>query len=515
MKLQHSPYLLLIFDGWGYSTETANNAIAQANTPNWDKLMQTCPHTLISGSGADVGLPNGQMGNSEVGHLNMGAGRMVPQELGRINIAIENGELFKNTVIVDAVNRAVEHDKAIHILGLLSDGGVHSHESHIHAMAELAARQGATKIYIHAFLDGRDTAPKSALQSLQKLDAKLKDLGHGKIASICGRYYAMDRDKRWDRVQLAYDLITTGKSEYSAATAENGLALAYDRGETDEFVKPTSIHQKDGSVITMQDGDVIVFMNFRADRARQLTHAFTDKNFNGFTRSVTPHLAEFVTLTEYATDINASVAFPPQSHKNTLGEYIASLGLTQLRIAETEKYAHVTFFFNGGLETPFKNEDRILVPSPKVATYDLQPEMSAPELTDKLVAAIASKKYDLIICNYANADMVGHTGKMDVAIKAIEAIDNSLGKIIPALHAVGGEMLITADHGNAEEMVNPETHQPHTAHTSNPVPLVYVGDQQLTFKKTAGTLCDVAPSLLFMMGLKQPIEMTGRNLFNT
>lgn len=352
------------------------------------------------------------------------------------------------------------------------------------------------------------------MHSLEKLSTELKTLGHGQIASICGRYYAMDRDKRWDRVELAYNLLTQGTAEVTATTAEAGLALAYARGETDEFVKPTSIHQNGNAIATIQDGDVMFFMNFRSDRARQLTHAFTDENFSGFIRKTTPKLGAFVTLTEYAKDIHALVAYPPQTYKNTLGEYVASLGLTQLRIAETEKYAHVTFFFNGGIEKAFAHEDRILVPSAKVATYDLQPEMSAPELTEKLVAAIESEKYDLIICNYANADMVGHTGKMPAAIKAIETLDHAIGKIVSALKNVGGEMLITADHGNAEEMVNPTTHQPHTAHTSNPVPLVYVGNQAVVFKHKHASLSDVAPTLLYLMGLTPPAEMTGHNLFN-
>jgi 2,3-bisphosphoglycerate-independent phosphoglycerate mutase len=511
MKLEHRPTLLLIFDGWGYSETSDNNAIAQANTPNWDKLWASCPHALISGSGADVGLPKGQMGNSEVGHLNMGAGRMVPQELGRVNMEIDNGAFNNNAVLVTALEKAISQNKAIHILGLLSSGGVHSHEHHIHAMVKLAAQTGAKQIFVHAFLDGRDTAPKSALASIEKLNQLFTSLGSGKIASLCGRYYAMDRDQRWDRIELAYNLLTQGQAEFSAENAETALQMAYDRNETDEFVKPTWIN----GASAIHNGDAVFFMNFRADRARQLSHAFIDEHFDGFKRHALPKLTAFVTLTEYAKNIASEIAYPPQTHKNVLGEYIATQGLTQLRIAETEKYAHVTFFFNGGREQPFKNEERLLVSSPKVATYDLQPEMSAPELTEKLVAAIESSKYDMIICNYANADMVGHTGNMKAAIKAIESIDAALGKIVAAIKTVNGEMLITADHGNAEQMSNPDTHQPHTAHTSNPIPLVYFGPRAIQFNTaTHGTLCDVAPTLLALMGLAQPTEMTGKNLLD-
>ncbi len=511
MKLAHRPALLLIFDGWGYSEDSENNAIAQANTPNWDAIWANCPHTLISGSGADVGLPDGQMGNSEVGHLNMGAGRMVPQELGRVNLAIKDGAFGKNSVFVKTIEKIVNTDHAIHILGLLSPGGVHSHEDHIIALVKLAAERGAKKIFVHAFLDGRDTPPRSALASLQKLDRTFAELGHGQTASLCGRYYAMDRDKRWDRVQLAYDMLTQGVAQFTAENAQVGLEHAYARDENDEFVKPTWIQ----GAQHIADGDALFFMNFRADRARQLSHAFTDQDFTGFIRKHQPKLANFVTLTEYAKNINADVAYPPQSHHNVLGEYVAAQGLSQLRIAETEKYAHVTFFFNGGREEPFANEQRILVSSPNVATYDLQPEMSAPELTEKLITAIQSNQFDMIICNYANADMVGHTGKMDAAIKAVETIDAAIGKISIALNAVGGEMLVTADHGNVEKMQNVDTHQPHTAHTSNPIPLVYVGSRDLNFNASnIGTLCDVAPTLLGLMGLTPPPEMTGHNLLN-
>ncbi len=511
MQLTHRPNVLIVLDGWGYRQEKEDNAIAQANTPHWNHIWSHYPHTLISGSGADVGLPDGQMGNSEVGHLNLGAGRMVPQELGRINLAIKSGEFFNNAVLTTAADQAIQHNRAIHILGLLSAGGVHSHEEHIYAMAELAVNRGASNVYIHAFLDGRDTPPRSALPSLLALQNKLTALGHSHIASLCGRYYAMDRDKRWDRVQQAYDLLTLGQASYTATNAAEGLEMAYARNETDEFVQATAIHGTTQAPIKIEEGDVLFFMNFRADRTRQLSHAFVDTDFTGFPRAATPKLAAFVTLTEYEKDLPAQVAYPPQTHTNTLGEYIANLGLKQLRIAETEKYAHVTFFFNGGIEHAFASEDRQLIPSPKVATYDLQPEMSAFELTDALIKAIDSEQYDLIIANYANADMVGHTGQMSATIKAIEALDTCLGKVVSALQSVGGEAFITADHGNAEVMCDHETGQAHTAHTSQPVPLVYIG-RPAQFTLDNGTLCDVAPTLLHTMGLAQPKEMTGHNL---
>jgi 2,3-bisphosphoglycerate-independent phosphoglycerate mutase len=511
MPLLHRPTLLLIFDGFGYSENSEFNAIAQANTPYWNALLKNYPHRLISGSGCDVGLPEGQMGNSEVGHLNMGAGRKVAQDLGRINDAIESGAFFKNPIFKNAIDTAIKTNKAIHILGLLSDGGVHSQAEHIIAILQLAADRGATKIYLHSFLDGRDTPPRSAMDYLQALENECENLGVGKIASICGRFYAMDRDKRWDRTQAAFDLLTLGKAEYKANSATEALQASYDRNESDEFVKTTAIHALHEQPHTIEDGDTLIFMNFRSDRTRQLSRAFLDRDFADFGRTKTPTLSHFVSLTQYADDIPSEIAYPPQTLSNILGEYISNVGLKQLRIAETEKYAHVTFFFNGGIETAFKNEDRILVPSPKVATYDLKPEMSAPELTEKLVAAIKSKEYDLIICNYANADMVGHTGNIPATIKAIEALDQALSKIIPALQAIGGEALITADHGNAECMYDKITQQAHTAHTTEPVPFVYVGRKAL-FNDKPGSLADVAPTLLSIMGLAQPVEMTGKSL---
>ena len=498
----HRPTVLIILDGWGYSEQKVGNAIAQAHTPVWDKLWATAPHTLISGSGLDVGLPEGQMGNSEVGHLNMGAGRRVLQDLVRINLAIQTKEFAQNKLLNDTVQAALDKISAVHILGLLSDGGVHSHEDHIHAMVELAVKKGAKKVYVHAFLDGRDTAPKSAMTFIERLNEVFENVGGGKLVSLCGRYYAMDRDQRLERTQLAFELLTNGIADHQASTAMEGLELAYSRGENDEFVKPTLIHDLEHSAVTIEKEDSIIFMNFRSDRARQITHSFLNNGFENF-----------VTLTKYASDITYPCVFAPDNLHNTLGEYVSELGLKQLRIAETEKYAHVTFFFNGGRELVFPGEDRILVPSPKVATYDLQPEMSAPELTDKLVEAIKSNQYDMIICNYANADMVGHSGYLNAAIKAIEALDHCLGRVIEALHTVGGEALITADHGNVEEMLD-ENGEARTSHTTNPVPLIYVGRNATSIKVDDPTLTDIAPTMLNIMGLGKPTEMTGRNLFD-
>ncbi|MDR3476642.1 MAG: 2,3-bisphosphoglycerate-independent phosphoglycerate mutase [Gammaproteobacteria bacterium] len=513
MPIKQRPLALIILDGWGYRTDEEANAIAAANTPNWDSILKRYPYTLISGSGRCVGLPEGQMGNSEVGHLNMGAGRIVNQDLTQIDEDIANGQFFKNPVLTQTINRAIENQKAIHILGLLSPGGVHSHEKQIFALLDLAAKQGANKVYIHAFLDGRDTPPRSAHQSLENLIEHCEKIQCGKIASMIGRYYAMDRDKRWDRVQKAYDLLTMGIADYHVSDALTGLQLAYGFGDSDEFIKPTTIHGPDEKPITIENGDTVIFMNFRADRARELTHAFIDKDFDGFARSTHPHLAQFVTLTEYDPTFKTAVAYPPERLTHILGEYLSELGLRQLRIAETEKYAHVTFFFNGGIEKPYPGEDRILIPSSKVATYDLHPEMSAYEITKRLITEIQSKKYDVIICNFANPDMVGHTGNFDATVKAIETIDNCLGKIVPALEAVGGEAIITADHGNAEYMFDKTTGQAHTAHTSDPVPFVYVG-RPAVISEAHGTLSDVAPTMLYLMGLEKPAEMTGKTLLS-
>ena len=505
------PVALIILDGFGYREETEANAIAAAHKPNWDALWKNYPHALISGSGCCVGLPEGQMGNSEVGHLNMGAGRIVHQDLTQIDDAIATGEFFKNKILLDALQTAKKNHKAVHMMGLLSPGGVHSHENHLQALVKLAASLSLPSLYIHAFLDGRDTPPQSALTSLESLSALCQHLNCGQIVSLIGRYYAMDRDQRWERIQSAYELLTQGNALYHAFTAQQGLEQAYARGETDEFVKATSIHPEQAAPITIQDGDIVIFMNFRSDRARELTQAFITADFQGFRRKVTPSLAAFVCLAEYDPRFNLAVAYPPELLDNILSEYLSRLHIKQLRIAETEKYAHVTFFFNGGIEAPFPGEDRILIPSPKVATYDLQPEMSAPELTERLIQEIKSGQYDVIICNFANPDMVGHTGNFDATVKAIEVIDVCIGKIITTIKEVGGELLITADHGNAELLFDKKTHQPHTAHTSNLVPFVYLG-RKANIIINNGKLSDIAPTLLYLMGLPKPPEMTGRSL---
>ncbi len=508
MSTAKKPLALIIMDGWGYSEKKEGNAVAAANTPNLNALCAKYANTLISGSGMDVGLPDGQMGNSEVGHVNIGAGRVVYQELTRVTKEIRDGDFFKNEALCKAVDTAVSTGKAVHVMGLMSPGGVHSHEDHIIGMMELAAQRGADKLYFHAFLDGRDVAPRSAQESIEKFDAAFKKLGKGRIASMVGRYYAMDRDNRWDRVQEAYDLLCEGKSEFAPyADATAALAAAYARGENDEFVKASVIGAE---AAPLNDGDVLVFMNFRADRAREITRTFVGEGFDGFVRNKQPKLADFVMLTEYAADIKTSCAYPPTALTNTLGEWLAKHDKTQLRISETEKYAHVTFFFNGGEEKCFPGEDRELISSPKVATYDLQPEMSSGELTEKLVAAIKSGKYDVIVCNYPNGDMVGHTGDFAAAVKACEAVDDSIGKVVAALQEVGGECLITADHGNAEQMTNEETGQAHTAHTSLPVPLIYVGREATALEN--GKLSDLAPTMLTLMGMEVPAEMTGKPL---
>jgi 2,3-bisphosphoglycerate-independent phosphoglycerate mutase len=509
--MKTSPVLLIILDGFGCRAEREDNAIAQANKPNFDRLWKENPHTLIHASEMEVGLPKGQMGNSEVGHLNIGAGRVVYQEFTRIDRAIESGFFYTNPALLNAVHLARDHGKTLHLFGLLSDGGVHSHEAHFHAMLELARREGLHKVCLHVFLDGRDTPPKSAEIYLKRLDDKIRETGVGHIASMIGRYYAMDRDRRWQRVKAAYDLLTQGRTEFWAENPLAGLEAAYARGETDEFVKATAILPPDGKPVRMEDGDAVVFLNFRSDRARQLSRPFIEPDFGEFEREVTPKLSTYCTLTGYSDDFVVAVAFPPERIKNGLGEYVANLGLRQLRIAETEKYPHVTFFFNGGEEISFPGEDRVLVPSPDVATYDLKPEMSAFEVTDKLLAAINGKQYDLIICNYANPDMVGHTGDLNAAIRAIETVDTCLGRVVDAQLARGGDVLITADHGNAEMMRDVETHQAHTAHTMNLVPLIYVGRRRASMADT-GALEDVSPTLLRMMGLAQPPEMTGEAL---
>ncbi|HEY9035581.1 MAG TPA: 2,3-bisphosphoglycerate-independent phosphoglycerate mutase [Pseudomonadales bacterium] len=502
------PMVLIILDGFGYREGGDDNAILAAHTPNWDRLWQTRPHTLISGSGRDVGLPDGQMGNSEVGHMSLGAGRIIYQNISRIDAAIEDGSFFNNPAYTAAIDKAVAAGRAVHVMGLLSDGGVHSHDAHIHAMLKLAAQRGAQQLYLHAFLDGRDTPPRSAAAPLAATESVLAALGCGRIASLVGRYYVMDRDNRWDRVEQAYRLFTEAKADYRSDTAMAGLEAAYARDENDEFVKPTII----GDAVTIADGDAVICMNFRADRVREITQAFVDDDFKGFPRIKQPALADFVMTTEYADTFRCPIAFGPESLDNVLPDWLAQHGKTQLRIAETEKYAHVTFFFSGGREALYDGEDRVLVPSPDVATYDLKPEMSAYEVTDKLVEAIGSGRYDTIVCNYANGDMVGHTGVFAAAVKAVEALDVCIQRVTDAVLAAGGDCLITADHGNCEQMHDAVSGQVHTQHTCERVPLVYVGRQPMQFTISDGRLPDIAPTMLALMGLPIPAEMTGRVL---
>jgi 2,3-bisphosphoglycerate-independent phosphoglycerate mutase len=499
------PVLLLILDGWGHRDDTAHNAIALARLPNWNALLRECPHSLVETHGLAVGLPDGQMGNSEVGHMNIGSGRIVYQDLTRIDAAIADGSFAGNAALLSACTAANAHGGTLHVMGLLSPGGVHSHENHILAMIALAASRGVARIAVHAFLDGRDTPPRSARASLEALEAACAHAPGAFIASVSGRYFAMDRDQRWDRVARAWNAIVDARAEVHAVDALSALDAAYARGENDEFVQPCVI----GAGARIADGDAVVFMNFRADRARQLSRAFVDPAFDGFARSRVPALSAFVSLTEYAADLAVTaIGWTAQSMDNTLGEVLAAHGLSQLRIAETEKYAHVTFFFSGGREVPFTGEERLLVPSPKVATYDLQPEMSLPELTDRLVEAIAARRFDFIACNIANADMVGHSGIESAAIAAAEAIDIALGRITAAIRAAGGEMLISADHGNLEQMLDGDGIA-HTQHTVGPVPLVYVGRPA---RVHAGALRDLAPSVLALMGLPTPPQMTGHSL---
>ncbi|MEI6896021.1 MAG: 2,3-bisphosphoglycerate-independent phosphoglycerate mutase [Psychromonas sp.] len=507
MTTAKKPLVLLIMDGWGYRPDMPDNAVSNAKTPILDQLCKDYVNDLISASGMDVGLPDGQMGNSEVGHTNIGAGRTVYQNLTKVTKSIADGDFFDNAVFVEAIDKAVKAGKAVHIMGLASPGGVHSHDSHIMATIELAAQRGAKKVFVHAFLDGRDTPPRSATATLAKFEETYKKVGIGRTATLVGRYYALDRDSRWDRVEEAYNLIAGAQAEFTADTALIGLENAYTRDENDEFVKATVIGEK----AAIEDGDSLLFLNFRADRAREITYAFTDANFSGFKRDKTVNI-NFVTLTEYAADITAPAAYPSESLSNTLGEWLADHNKTQLRISETEKYAHVTFFFNGGIESEFEGESRILIKSPAVATYDMQPEMSSAELTEKLTGAIRSQQYDVIICNYPNGDMVGHTGVFEAAVKACEAVDACVGQVIEALKEVGGECLITADHGNAEQMIDPETGGIHTAHTNLPVPFIYFG--RPATMKSGGRLCDIAPTILSLMDMEIPAEMTGSPLIS-
>lgn len=507
----NKPLTLIVLDGWGYHESGEGNAIHVAHTPNWDRIWQTCPHSLLQASGKAVGLPPGQMGNSEVGHLHIGAGQQVPQDIVRINQAIEDGSFYENTVLQQTIRDVVHQNTKLHLIGLVSEGGVHSHLKHFQAMIELAANQRCHNVCVHAITDGRDTPPKSAKHSLQALDGTLKEHHCGRIASLTGRYYAMDRDKRWDRTQKAYELMTEGKADYKADTITTALDNAYERGETDEFIKPTTIEADSQQQPTIDEGDAVIFINFRADRARQLSYALTNEHFDGFKRNKQPKLCHFVTMTEYDKDLDSEIAYPPIAIKGILGEQIASNHLKQLRLAETEKYAHVTFFFNGGSETPFDNEHRKMVPSPKVSTYDQAPAMSAEAVTDLFIQALEDKTYDVIVINYANADMVGHTGDFDSTVKAIEALDHQFGRINRALEHYGGEVMITADHGNAEKMYDEQTGQSHTAHTGSLVPLVYLGPRQIRLKKQ-GTLLDIAPTILQLLDLAVPAEMTGHSL---
>ena len=500
------PLALIILDGFGNNPSDYGNAIHAAKTPNLDKLFETCPHTLIGASGMDVGLPDGQMGTSEVGHTNIGAGRVVYQELTRITKSISDGDFFQNEALCGAVENCKKNGSALHLMGLLSDGGVHSHNKHLYGLLELAKRAGLEKVYVHCFMDGRDVPPSSGKEYVEELMAKMKEIGVGKIASVMGRYYAMDRDNRWERVEKAYAAMVYGEGE-TAECPVCAMEKSYAADATDEFVVPV-VCDKDGCI---RENDSVIFFNFRPDRAREITRTLVDPDFAGFERRNGFFPLYFVCMTQYdAAMPNVHVAFKPQSLANTFGQYISDHGLTQLRIAETEKYAHVTFFFNGGVEAPCKNEDRALIASPKVATYDLKPEMSAYEVTDELLARLDSGKYDVVILNFANCDMVGHTGVFEAAVSAVEAVDTCLGKVVDKILSMGGRALITADHGNADQMYEPDG-SPFTAHTTNPVPLLLVGDGTHTLKE-GGRLADLAPTMLEMLGLPQPAEMDGKSL---
>ena len=506
------PVVLMVLDGYGLNDRTEGNAIAMANTPVMDKLMAECPFVKGAASGLAVGLPDGQMGNSEVGHMNIGAGRIIYQDLTRITKAIEDGEFFENKALLQAMENCKKNDSDLHLWGLLSDGGVHSHITHLYGLLEMAKKQGVSKVYVHAFLDGRDTPPASGKDYVAQLQAKMDEIGVGKIASLSGRYYAMDRDNNWDRVQKAYDSLTKGEG-VKATDAVKAMEESYANDVTDEFVLPTVITAEDGTPLSVvKDGDSVIFFNFRPDRAREMTRAFCDDKFTGFDRDFLK--TTFVCFKDYDETIpNKIIAFEKEAIANTLGEYLAKCGKKQLRLAETEKYAHVTFFFNGGVEEPNVDEFRLLVNSPKdVATYDLKPEMSAPEVGMDLVEAIKSDKYDVIIINFANPDMVGHTGVIPAAVKAVEKVDELVGKAVDAVKEVDGALFICADHGNAEKMIDYETGEPHTAHTTNPVPFILVNADPSYKLREGGCLADIAPTLLELMGLEQPKEMTGKSL---
>lgn len=510
--MSKKPVVLMILDGYGLNDNCEHNAVCEGKTPVMDQLMSQCPFVKGQASGLAVGLPEGQMGNSEVGHLNMGAGRVVYQELTRITKSINDGDFFNVPEFLTAVENCKKNNSALHLFGLVSTGGVHSHLNHIYGLLELAKRNGLEKVYVHCFLDGRDTPPESGKEFVTELEAKMAELGTGKVASVMGRYYAMDRDKRWDRVELAYKALTKGEGN-TAVSATEGIQASYDAGKSDEFVVPFVVTENGKALATINDGDSVIFFNFRPDRAREITRAFCDEGFTGFAREKKLDLT-FVCFTDYDETIgNKLIAFKKEEIKNTFGEFLAAHHMTQARIAETEKYAHVTFFFNGGVEEPNEGEDRILVPSPKeVPTYDLKPEMSAPIVCDKLVEAIESGKYDVIIINFANPDMVGHTGVESAAIKAIETVDACVGRAVEAIKAAGGVLFICADHGNAEVMVDEATGEPWTAHTTNQVPFVLVGADPAYKLCEGGRLCDIVPTLIELMGLEKPKEMTGESL---
>ena len=509
--MSKKPTVLMILDGYGLTDNNEGNAVSLAKTPVVDRLMKECPFVKGNASGLAVGLPEGQMGNSEVGHLNMGAGRIVYQDLTKITKAIEDGDFFENKALLSACENVKKNDSALHLMGLVSEGGVHSHISHIYGILELAKRQGIDKVYVHCFLDGRDTPPASGKEYLEQLEAKMKEIGVGSIATIMGRYYVMDRDNRWDRVEKAYRALVDGEGD-KIASATEGIQASYDKDVTDEFVIPAVVEKDGKPVATIKENDSVIFFNFRPDRAREITRTLCDDEFTGFERGDRIKTT-FVCFTEYDVTIaNKQVAFVKEKITNTFGEFLAANGMKQARIAETEKYAHVTFFFNGGVEEPNEGEDRILVKSPKVATYDLKPEMSAYEVCDKLVGAIKSLEYDVIIINFANPDMVGHTGIVDAAVKAIEAVDECVGKTVDALKEVGGQMFLCADHGNAEVLIDEETGNPFTAHTTNPVPFIIVNADPSYKLREGGCLADIAPTLIDMMGMEQPKEMTGKSL---
>ncbi|WP_349944414.1 2,3-bisphosphoglycerate-independent phosphoglycerate mutase [Lacrimispora sp. BS-2] len=509
--MSRKPIVLMILDGYGLNDNCDHNAVCEGKTPIMDQLMSQCPFVKGNASGLAVGLPDGQMGNSEVGHLNMGAGRIVYQELTRITKSINDGDFFEVPEFLQAVENCKKSGSALHMWGLVSDGGVHSHNTHIYGLLELAKRNGLDKVYVHCFLDGRDTPPASGKSFVEALEAKMKEIGTGKVASVMGRYYAMDRDNRWDRVEKAYNALTKGEGNH-AESASAGIQASYDKEVFDEFVEPFVVTEAEEPVAAVKDGDSVIFFNFRPDRAREITRAFCDDEFKGFPREKRLNLT-YVCFTDYDETIkNKLVAFKKEAILNTFGQFLAQNDMTQARIAETEKYAHVTFFFNGGVEEPNKGEDRILVPSPKVATYDLQPEMSAPIVCDKLVEAIKSGKYDVIIINFANPDMVGHTGIEDAAIKAIETVDACVGRTVEAIRETNGVLFICADHGNAEQLLDYETGEPFTAHTTNPVPFILVNADPAYKLREGGCLADIAPTLIELMGLEQPKDMTGKSL---